>query len=58
MNQILDVQGLSVEFPQRRQNLQALDLISFTLNAGEVLGFVGGKRRWKISYRGSDHGIA
>ena len=41
MNQILDVQDLSVEFPQRRQNLQALDSISFTLNAGEVLGFVG-----------------
>ena len=41
MNQILDVQDLSVEFPQRRQKLQALDSISFTLNAGEVLGFVG-----------------
>ena len=38
---LLDVQGLSVEFPQRRQRLQALDGISFTLNAGEVLGFVG-----------------
>ena len=25
VNQILDVQDLSVEFPQRRQNLQALD---------------------------------
>jgi peptide/nickel transport system ATP-binding protein len=38
---LLDVQGLSVEFPQRRQRLQALDGISFTLDAGEVLGFVG-----------------
>ena len=38
---LLEVQGLSVEFPQRRQRLQALDGISFTLDAGEVLGFVG-----------------
>ena len=41
MTCLLDVQDLSVEFPQRRQKLQALDGISFTLNAGEVLGFVG-----------------
>ena len=38
---LLHVDGLSVEFPQRRQRLQALDGISFTLEAGEVLGFVG-----------------
>ncbi|MGC6454749.1 MAG: ATP-binding cassette domain-containing protein, partial [Candidatus Puniceispirillaceae bacterium] len=38
---LLDVQGLCVEFPQRRQRLQALDGISFALHAGEVLGFVG-----------------
>jgi len=38
---LLDVQGLSVEFPQRRRRLQALDGISFTLEAGAVLGFVG-----------------
>ena len=38
---LLKVDGLSVEFPQRRQRLQALDGISFTLEAGEVLGFVG-----------------
>lgn len=38
---LLEVQGLSVEFQQRRQRLQALDGISFTLDAGEVLGFVG-----------------
>ena len=38
---LLDVTDLCVEFPQRRQRLQALDRISFTLEAGEVLGFVG-----------------
>ena len=38
---LLHVDGLSVEFPQRRRRLQALDGISFTLEAGEVLGFVG-----------------
>ena len=38
---LLEVTDLSVEFPQRRQRLQALDRISFTLEAGEVLGFVG-----------------
>lgn len=38
---LLDVTDLSVEFPMRRQRLQALDRISFTLEAGEVLGFVG-----------------
>lgn len=38
---LLHVDGLSVEFPQRRQRLQALDGISFALEAGEVLGFVG-----------------
>ena len=38
---LLDVRDLSVEFPLRRQRLQALDGISFTLEAGEVLGFVG-----------------
>ena len=41
MSHLLEVQNLSVEFPQRRQKLQALDDISFTLNRGEVLGFVG-----------------
>lgn len=41
MTLLLDVQSLSVEFPQRRQNLQALDNISFSLTKGEVLGFVG-----------------
>ena len=38
---LLDVRDLSVEFPLRRQRLKALDGISFSLEAGEVLGFVG-----------------
>ena len=38
---LLEVTDLSVEFPLRRQRLQALDRISFSLKAGEVLGFVG-----------------
>ena len=38
---LLEVTDLSVEFPLRRQRLQALDRISFSLEAGEVLGFVG-----------------
>ena len=38
---LLKVDALSVEFPQRHQRLQALDGISFILEAGEVLGFVG-----------------
>ena len=38
---LLYVRGLSVEFPLRRQRLQALDGISFSLEVGEVLGFVG-----------------
>ena len=31
---LLEVTDLCVEFPQRRQRLQALDRISFTLEAG------------------------
>ena len=34
---LLEVADLSVEFPLRRQRLQALDRISFSLEAGEVL---------------------
>ena len=41
MTPLLEVQGLSVEFPQRRQKLQALDSISFDIRPGEILGFVG-----------------
>lgn len=38
---LLQVIGLCVEFPMRRENLQALEDISFILSAGEILGFVG-----------------
>ncbi|HXT78291.1 MAG TPA: ATP-binding cassette domain-containing protein, partial [Acetobacteraceae bacterium] len=38
---LLDVQGLTVEFPTRRGLLRALDDVSFTIGAGEVLGVVG-----------------
>lgn len=38
---LLEVRNLRVEFPTRRGKLTALDDVSFTLNAGEVLGIVG-----------------
>ncbi len=38
---LLDVQDLSVEFPTRRGVLRALDRVSFSIDAGEVLGVVG-----------------
>jgi peptide/nickel transport system ATP-binding protein len=38
---ILDVQGLSVQFPTRRGALTALDRVSFSIAPGEVLGVVG-----------------
>jgi peptide/nickel transport system ATP-binding protein len=38
---LLDVQDLTVEFPTRRGTLRALDRVSFTINAGEILGVVG-----------------
>ena len=38
---LLDVQDLSVEFPTRHGVLRALDRISFSIAAGEVLGVVG-----------------
>ncbi|NYT66391.1 ABC transporter ATP-binding protein [Alcaligenaceae bacterium] len=38
---LLEVRNLCVEFPTRKGILTALDNISFTLNAGEVLGVVG-----------------
>ncbi len=38
---LLEVQDLTVEFPSRRGVLRALDRISFTIEAGEVLGVVG-----------------
>jgi peptide/nickel transport system ATP-binding protein len=41
MSALLDVKNLSVEFPTRRGILKALDQISFSISAGEVLGVVG-----------------
>ncbi len=38
---LLRVDGLTVEFPTRRGVLRALDRVSFTIEAGEVLGVVG-----------------
>jgi len=38
---LLDVQDLTVEFPTRRGVLRALDGVSFSIEAGEVLGVVG-----------------
>jgi len=37
----LDVRGLSVEFPTRSGNLQALTDVSLTIRRGEILGVVG-----------------
>ncbi|QGE33296.1 ABC transporter ATP-binding protein [Bordetella holmesii] len=41
MSALLRVQHLSVEFPNRRGVLKALDDVSFSIAAGEVLGVVG-----------------
>ena len=38
---LLEVDGLTVEFPTRRGILRALDGVSFAIDAGEVLGVVG-----------------
>ena len=38
---LLDVHRLTVEFPTRRGTLRALDGVSFSIDAGEVLGVVG-----------------
>jgi peptide/nickel transport system ATP-binding protein len=38
---LLEIEGLRVVFPTRRNVLTALDDISFTLERGEILGFVG-----------------
>jgi len=38
---LLDVRNLIVEFPTRRGVLRALDDVSFSIEAGEVLGMVG-----------------
>jgi peptide/nickel transport system ATP-binding protein len=41
MSALLDIQDLSVDFPTRRGVLHALDRISFSISAGEILGVVG-----------------
>lgn len=41
MSQVLDIRQLSVEFPTRRGVLKALDEVSFSIGAGEVVGVVG-----------------
>ena len=41
MNPLLEVRNLRVEFPTRRGVLRALDDVSFSIAAGEVLGVVG-----------------
>ncbi len=41
MNHLLEVRNLRVEFPTRRGVLRALDDVSFSISAGEVLGVVG-----------------
>jgi peptide/nickel transport system ATP-binding protein len=38
---LLDVHDLVVEFPSRRGVLRALDLVSFSIERGEILGVVG-----------------
>ena len=38
---LLDVEDLTVEFPTRRGVLRALDRVSFSIDAGEILGVVG-----------------
>lgn len=41
MSALLEVRNLRVEFPTRRGTLRALDDVSFSIQAGEVLGVVG-----------------
>jgi peptide/nickel transport system ATP-binding protein len=41
MTPLLDVRDLIVEFPTRHGVLRALDRISFSISAGEILGVVG-----------------
>ena len=41
MSKVLDIRQLSVEFPTRRGVLRALDEVSFSIDAGEVVGVVG-----------------
>ena len=41
MSTVLELRGLCVEFPTRRGTLKALNEVSFSINAGEVVGVVG-----------------
>lgn len=41
MSQVLEIRQLSVEFSTRRGVLKALDEVSFSIGAGEVVGVVG-----------------
>ena len=41
MSNVLELRGISVEFPSRRGTLKALDGVSFAIAAGEVVGVVG-----------------
>ena len=41
MSQVLEIRQLSVEFATRRGVLKALDEVSFSIDAGEVVGVVG-----------------
>ena len=41
MGHVLEIRQLSVEFPSRRGVLKALDEVSFSIKAGEVVGVVG-----------------
>jgi peptide/nickel transport system ATP-binding protein len=38
---VLDVRGLTVEFPARGRNIRAVDNVSFTVDRGEIIGLVG-----------------
>ena len=41
MSNVLELRGLCVEFPTRRGTLKALNDVSFSIAAGEVVGVVG-----------------
>ena len=41
MSVLLEVHNLRIEFPTRRGTLVAVDDVSFSIAAGEVLGVVG-----------------
>ena len=41
MSNVLELRGLCVEFPSRRGTLKALNDVSFSIAAGEVVGVVG-----------------